>query len=363
MAITGNMFLVRDGVRARRRPRPAPAHRGRHRPRHRAAAAAGRRRPQSSSAAGYTMVELAKLFERLGADEALNLDGGGSSTMLARQADGQVEVAQPPSDGAPRPVRQRRSRSPTTPRRRPAEPERPRLSRRQAGDQHQRHGRHRREALLHRARRPSSAMITSRRPVSVPYTSVGASQPIDDDRGVQRLAVRTSCSPTAARPRSASRRRRTARTNACTAASSPSRYARSVTRAARPRLGDQLDELVSRPVRRAGVVARTGRWRWWLVGRPRRRRRSRRSGEGAEQRGQARADPRSASHGHGTVAAPDRFRAWQAARRAPLHPRRARVLPRRRGARPARPRRCGCCSSASTPGCGPPPRRPTSRTR
>ena len=32
---------------------------------------------------GYTMVELANLMQTLGAEDALNLDGGGSSTMLA----------------------------------------------------------------------------------------------------------------------------------------------------------------------------------------------------------------------------------------------------------------------------------------
>jgi len=51
-----------------------------------------------------TMKELAKLFQRLGAEDALNLDGGGSSIMLARQADGSLAVLNSPSDGHPRAV-------------------------------------------------------------------------------------------------------------------------------------------------------------------------------------------------------------------------------------------------------------------
>ena len=53
---------------------------------------------------GLTMKELAKLFERLGAEDALNLDGGGSSIMLGRQPDGTLAVLNSPSDGHPRPV-------------------------------------------------------------------------------------------------------------------------------------------------------------------------------------------------------------------------------------------------------------------
>jgi exopolysaccharide biosynthesis protein len=50
------------------------------------------------------MKELAKLFQRLGAEDALNLDGGGSSIMLGRQVDGSLAVLNSPSDGHPRPV-------------------------------------------------------------------------------------------------------------------------------------------------------------------------------------------------------------------------------------------------------------------
>lgn len=48
---------------------------------------------------GATMVELANLMIDLGADEALNLDGGGSSTMVARKPDGRRAVVNTPSDG------------------------------------------------------------------------------------------------------------------------------------------------------------------------------------------------------------------------------------------------------------------------
>jgi hypothetical protein len=48
---------------------------------------------------GATMVEMANLMIDLGADEALNLDGGGSSTMVARRPTGTVGVVNTPSDG------------------------------------------------------------------------------------------------------------------------------------------------------------------------------------------------------------------------------------------------------------------------
>ncbi|MFI0444420.1 phosphodiester glycosidase family protein [Actinomadura sp. 6N118] len=54
---------------------------------------------------GVTLAEMAALMKEAGAHNALNLDGGGSSTMLARepgQARGQVENQ--PSDGAERPT-------------------------------------------------------------------------------------------------------------------------------------------------------------------------------------------------------------------------------------------------------------------
>lgn len=48
---------------------------------------------------GYTMVELANLMVDLGADEAVNLDGGGSSTMVGKNRKGTMAVLNDPSDG------------------------------------------------------------------------------------------------------------------------------------------------------------------------------------------------------------------------------------------------------------------------
>ena len=53
---------------------------------------------------GLTLVELAELLRRLGAEDALNLDGGGSSTMVTRRPSGRVRVANSPSDGEQRQV-------------------------------------------------------------------------------------------------------------------------------------------------------------------------------------------------------------------------------------------------------------------
>lgn len=53
---------------------------------------------------GMTMVELAQLMGEYGADDALNLDGGGSSTMMARDAFGVMGVQNSPSDGTLRKV-------------------------------------------------------------------------------------------------------------------------------------------------------------------------------------------------------------------------------------------------------------------
>ena len=46
------------------------------------------------------MVELANLMLELGAEDALNLDGGGSSTMVGLRPDGLLGVLNSPSDGA-----------------------------------------------------------------------------------------------------------------------------------------------------------------------------------------------------------------------------------------------------------------------
>jgi len=104
MAITGNVFIIRDGERKARDDREM----------HPRTAIGidydtgfvyllvvdGRQ----SFSRGYTMVELAEFFEAMGVDEALNLDGGGSSTMVAQRRNGKVKVLNSPSDGHQRPV-------------------------------------------------------------------------------------------------------------------------------------------------------------------------------------------------------------------------------------------------------------------
>ncbi len=59
---------------------------------------------RQSFSRGYTMVELANLMTALGAEDALNLDGGGSSTMLGLRPEGDVDVLNSPSDGFERRV-------------------------------------------------------------------------------------------------------------------------------------------------------------------------------------------------------------------------------------------------------------------
>ncbi len=53
---------------------------------------------------GYTMVELANMMTALGAENAINLDGGGSTTMVAHSPTGELSVLNSPSDGAQRRV-------------------------------------------------------------------------------------------------------------------------------------------------------------------------------------------------------------------------------------------------------------------
>ena len=59
---------------------------------------------RQSFSRGYTMVELANLMTSLGAEDALNLDGGGSSTILAPDPTGRSACATHPSDGFERHV-------------------------------------------------------------------------------------------------------------------------------------------------------------------------------------------------------------------------------------------------------------------
>ena len=104
MAITGNKFLVLDGVIAvvdNREMHPRTAI-GIDRDTHQILLLAidGRQ----SFSRGYTMVELANLMIDLGADEALNLDGGGSTTMVAKRPNGKVRVINSPSSGSARSV-------------------------------------------------------------------------------------------------------------------------------------------------------------------------------------------------------------------------------------------------------------------
>lgn len=53
---------------------------------------------------GATLVELARMMRRLGAEAALNLDGGGSSTLVAHNRKGQRKVLNSPSDGSQRSI-------------------------------------------------------------------------------------------------------------------------------------------------------------------------------------------------------------------------------------------------------------------
>ncbi len=57
---------------------------------------------RQSFSRGATMVELANLMTELGAEDALNLDGGGSTTMVAPNRSGAVTVRNSPSDGQQR---------------------------------------------------------------------------------------------------------------------------------------------------------------------------------------------------------------------------------------------------------------------
>ena len=104
MAVTGNMFILRDGTRVAKDDidlHPRTAIGIDHDTGQLLLLVVDGRQAISR---GLTMKELAKLFQRLGAEDALNLDGGGSSIMVARQGDGSLAVLNSPSDGHPRPV-------------------------------------------------------------------------------------------------------------------------------------------------------------------------------------------------------------------------------------------------------------------
>jgi hypothetical protein len=57
---------------------------------------------RSAVSRGYTMVELADMMTALGAENAINLDGGGSSAMYTRAATGAMGIINEPSDGGER---------------------------------------------------------------------------------------------------------------------------------------------------------------------------------------------------------------------------------------------------------------------
>ncbi len=59
---------------------------------------------RSAVSRGYTMVELADIMVALGAENALNLDGGGSSAMYTRAGTGAMAIVNEPSDGTERTV-------------------------------------------------------------------------------------------------------------------------------------------------------------------------------------------------------------------------------------------------------------------
>ncbi|MBE1491916.1 golvesin C-terminal-like domain-containing protein [Plantactinospora soyae] len=102
VAIGGNLVLVRDGVVTTeshpRNPRTAVGF-----------SADGLKMwmvvvdGRATNSVGMTYVELANYMKSIGADDAINLDGGGSSTMVARMpGDTSVSVRNTPSDGAQR---------------------------------------------------------------------------------------------------------------------------------------------------------------------------------------------------------------------------------------------------------------------
>jgi hypothetical protein len=102
VAIGGNLVLVKDGVVTTtshpKNPRTAVGF-----------SADGLRMwlvtvdGRSTASVGMTYVELGNYLKSLGADDALNLDGGGSTTMVARMPGAtSVSVRNTPSDGAQR---------------------------------------------------------------------------------------------------------------------------------------------------------------------------------------------------------------------------------------------------------------------
>ncbi len=57
---------------------------------------------RQSHSRGYTLVELGRMLRSLGAEDALNFDGGGSTTMVVTNPKGVTKVVNQPSDGTQR---------------------------------------------------------------------------------------------------------------------------------------------------------------------------------------------------------------------------------------------------------------------
>ncbi|GAA5145939.1 hypothetical protein GCM10023340_16090 [Nocardioides marinquilinus] len=100
MAITGNTFLLRDGrirVAENRTLEPRSAIAIDHESRTVMMLVVDGRQPRVSR--GYSMLELARKLRALGADDALNLDGGGSSVLVARRPHTAARLVNKPSNG------------------------------------------------------------------------------------------------------------------------------------------------------------------------------------------------------------------------------------------------------------------------
>ena len=64
---------------------------------------------RSATSRGYTMVELATMMRALGAESALNFDGGGSSTLYSRKVTGEMGLINEPSTTSTSPARRGRA--------------------------------------------------------------------------------------------------------------------------------------------------------------------------------------------------------------------------------------------------------------
>ena len=103
MAVTGNAYLIQHGkivATDNRELHPRTAV-GINRRRHTVYLLVVEGRQEFSD--GYTMVELARKLKALGCSGALNLDGGGSTTLVAQHAGG-LRLLNSPSDGSQRAV-------------------------------------------------------------------------------------------------------------------------------------------------------------------------------------------------------------------------------------------------------------------